>query len=155
LILWEPWDIYCQPEYREEYRRLLPQVDFFSPNLAEARRLTGLGEPRQVIRALLEDGAACVALRMGAQGSLVATANGREMRVPPVHVKQVVDPTGAGNAYCGGFLVGLGETGDLLEACRYAAVSASLALEQFGALRPLEGLMEEAQRRLKQYREIT
>src|SRR5262249_30927918 len=60
-----------------------------------------------------------------------------------------VDVTGAGNAYCGGFLVGLAETGDLGQAGRYGAVSASFALEQFGAVFPLEGLRARAEQRLE------
>jgi ribokinase len=68
--------------------------------------------------------------------------------VPAVPVAGIVDVTGAGNAYCGGFLVGLAETGDLGQAGRYGAVSASFALEQFGATFALEGLRARAEQRL-------
>jgi sugar/nucleoside kinase (ribokinase family) len=44
----------------------------------------------------------------------------------------VVDTTGAGNAYVGGFLVGFASGDDAAEAGVKAAVSASFAVEQFG-----------------------
>jgi sugar/nucleoside kinase (ribokinase family) len=64
----------------------------------------------------------------------------------------VVDPTGAGNAFCGGFLAGWVQSGNLLTAGLYGAVAASFLVEQVGlpesseAARQRRG--EEAKRRL-------
>ena len=44
---------------------------------------------------------------------------------------KVVDTTGAGDAFCGGFQVGLFETGDPVQAALYGAVSASFVIEEF------------------------
>jgi 2-dehydro-3-deoxygluconokinase len=85
------------------------------------------------VDALLHFGAPAAALRMGAAGSLVATAAERRT-IPALPVETIVDATGAGNAYCGGLAVGLAETGDLFQAAEcYAVVSAARALRQFGA----------------------
>lgn len=46
--------------------------------------------------------------------------------------------------------VGLEATGDPFLAARYDAVSASFTLEQFGALVPIQGLREKAQRRFRE-----
>jgi len=46
--------------------------------------------------------------------------------------------------------VGLEDTGDPFLAARYDAVSASFTLEQFGALVPIQGLREKAQRRFRE-----
>jgi sugar/nucleoside kinase (ribokinase family) len=147
-ILWEPWNVFCRPENRELFGQLAPLLDVVSPNLLQAQRLTGLEDPRQVLAALLEAGVRVAVLRMGAAGSLVASRDSPAVTVPAVPGSKVVDVTGAGNAYCGGFLVGLAETGDLGQAGRYGAVSASFTLEQFGALFPLEDLRARAERRL-------
>jgi sugar/nucleoside kinase (ribokinase family) len=147
-LLWEPWELYLIPENLEEIRRILPLVEVFSPGLAEARGLTGLEEPEAIVHTLQGEGAEIVALRMGAAGSLVGSPDGMLHSVPAVPVPEVVDVTGAGNAYCGGFLVGLAETGDPHRAGCYGAVSASLALAQFGALYPSEGIRAEAEARL-------
>ena len=150
LILWEPWDEFLQPENREQIRRLLPMVDVFSPGLSEARRLTQLQDPLQIVRELLSDGAPMVALRMGPNGSLVGSSRKGIQHVPAYPVDNLVDVTGAGNSYCGGFLVGLEGTGDPLVAGQYGAVSASITLEQFGALVSIQGLRENAQSRFRE-----
>ncbi|MBI5830655.1 MAG: hypothetical protein HZB20_14195 [Chloroflexi bacterium] len=157
VILWEPWDLTLQPQNLALFRELAPLVDVVSPNLLEAQHFTGLTDPHEIAAALLGDGARAVALRMGERGSLVAGRDGAMIAIPIVPVKKIVDVTGAGNAYCGGFVVGLAKTGDpstgsgqaLTQAGRYAAVAASFALEQFGAMIPLNGLRAEAERRLR------
>jgi sugar/nucleoside kinase (ribokinase family) len=148
-ILWEPWNVFCRPESGPLFRQLAPLVDVVSPNLLQARRLTGLEAPQAVLGALLETGAPVTVLRMGEAGSLVAGRGAPPVAVPAVPVARIVDVTGAGNAYCGGFLVGVAETGDLGQAARYGAVSASFALEQFGAMVSLEGLRARAEERLR------
>jgi sugar/nucleoside kinase (ribokinase family) len=60
----------------------------------------------------------------------------------------VVDPTGAGNAYCGGFLAGYIETGDVLTAARYGAIAASFLVEQAGLPEINERLRTQAGLRL-------
>jgi cytidine kinase len=147
-ILWEPWNVFCRPENRRLLGQLAPLLDVVSPNLLQAQRLTGLQDPRQVLAALLEAGVRVAVLRMGEAGSLVAGQGEAPVDVPTVPVSSIVDVTGAGNAYCGGFLVGLTETGDLGQAGRYGAVSASFVLEQFGAMFALEDLRARAERRL-------
>ena len=55
--------------------------------------------------------------------------------MPAYHrdAKGVVDPTGGGNAFCGGFCVGfvLGK-GDFVEAAKYGNIAAAVVIEQFG-----------------------
>jgi sugar/nucleoside kinase (ribokinase family) len=53
-----------------------------------------------------------------------------------VPVPEIVDQTGAGNTYCGAFLVGWLEMGDLKQAAGYGAVAASFALEVIGVADP-------------------
>ncbi len=116
----------------EVLRAWLTSTDIFSPNLAGAQSLVGPGDPMAVTRRLLEAGATVVALRLGAEGSLVADGRqGRWARIPAMPV-EVVDPVGAGNAYCGGFLTGWAETGEVMEAGLRGAVAASFLLEQYG-----------------------
>jgi sugar/nucleoside kinase (ribokinase family) len=150
-LVWEP----TQLEFTgtgEEFHAVLSQVDLVSPDLGEARQMTGQSTAERMAETLLGWGVQVVALRMGARGSLVATAGGEVYTVPAVPTT-VVDPTGAGDAYCGGFLVALGSGVDAAEAGARAAVSASLALEQFGVPFFDEQTRVEAQRRLTWVRE--
>lgn len=149
LILWEPWDIYCTPEYRADIRSILPLVDIFSPNLEEARSITGKDDVEKILSELLNDGANLVVIRMGEQGSIAGGQEGSIVRIPPARVDEVVDVTGAGNAFCGGFLVGYATSGDILQAGKYGSVSSSFAIEQYGAVYPVSDRQREARRRLQ------
>ncbi|MBN2303108.1 MAG: hypothetical protein JXQ72_01445 [Anaerolineae bacterium] len=146
-LLWEPFQQYMVPANAVEFRAALQQVDIVSPNLLEARQVYNLDNPTALVNAMLDDGAQIVALRMGEAGSLVACqANRRTGRriiaVPAVPVPEIVDQTGAGNTYCGAFLVGWLETGDLVTAAVYGAVAASFALEVTGVADPPANLAE-------------
>jgi len=147
LILYEPSAYLMNPQRREEFASVLSEVDIVCPDLESAACVYGNAEPRELVSAMLEDGARVVALRMGKMGSLVSERGG-SVHPSPIWPAQVVDVTGAGNAYCGGFLVGYAETGDARTAGLYGAVSASFAVEQFGPILWQPRLSEEAQRRL-------
>jgi sugar/nucleoside kinase (ribokinase family) len=123
------------PENAAEFRRTLPHAPIVSPNLVEAALIYGTDDPQEQISAMLADGATIIALRMGESGSIVASATQR-IHIPAVPVTHIADQTGAGNAYCGGFLVGWLRTGDLRQAGYYGAVAASFTLEEIGAPRP-------------------
>ena len=131
-----------------ELETLLGSCDIFSPNVEEAISLVGDGTREKLIARLAAAGAPIVALRMGGDGSLVyAAATGTLQHIPAVPAA-VVDQVGAGNAYCGGFLVGWLETGDLRLAGKYASVAASFLVEQFGLPRLRPNLQAEAAERL-------
>ena len=105
-------------------------------------------------RRLLAFGPRGVGVKMGARGMrMLLRGDGGWHRIPTCPA-QVVDPTGAGDAFCGGFLVGLARTGDPLEACLYGAVSASFIIEEFGVLHALQVGGGAAQSRLGLLQEI-
>lgn len=141
----------------DAFEAVLPQLSLFSPDVAEAEAITGRTDPAEMCRVLLDWGAPLVALRMGEKGSLVMGDNGAAWRLPAPPTT-IVDVTGAGNAYCGGFLTGLGDGSSSnffpnglspLEAGLRAAVSASFALEQFGLPTWTTPPHQDAQRRLQ------
>jgi cytidine kinase len=145
-LLWEPNSHHFRGT-GDEFQAVLSRVDLVSPDLEEARQMTGQSTTDGMVETLLGWGAPTVALRMGARGSLVASAGGEVYAVPAVPTT-VVDTTGAGDAYCGGFLVALGSGVDVAEAGARAAVSASFAIEQFGVPMFDEQTCVEAERRL-------
>lgn len=151
IIAWEPTPLQTSAT-EAEMRTLLGLVELFSPDLTEARDLTGDTDPHGMMDTLLGWGARVVGLRMGARGSLVGSRDGAIIRVPAAPTT-VVDTTGAGDAYIGGFLVGLGEGMDAAEAGARAAVSASFAIEQFGVPDLGPSTRGEAARRLDWTRE--
>jgi sugar/nucleoside kinase (ribokinase family) len=131
-----------------ELRALLSAGQIFSPNEAEARSLVGEGEPPELLERLAAFGAEIVALRQGAGGALVHRADTGETWHIPAAPTAVVDPTGAGNAFCGGFLAGWVNSGSLRRAGVCGAVAASFLVEQVGLPLPSPQLAERAAARL-------
>lgn len=129
------------------FQRVLPHLSLFSPDLGEAEMIAGRTKPEEIFDTLFEWGVPLVALRMGERGSLVKKNTGEGWRLPAVPAP-IVDVTGAGNSYCGGFLTGLGDGLSPLEASLRAAVSASFALQQFGLPDWQGSPINEANRRL-------
>lgn len=133
---------------KAELRALVSAGQIFSPNLQEARSLVGPGEPLELIHRLARAGAQIVALRQGSSGAIVhRAATGETWPIPALEIA-VVDPTGAGNAFCGGFLAGWVQTGNLWRAGMYGVVSASFLVEQVGLPQPGPHIQNVAQQRL-------
>ena len=72
--------------------------------------------------------------KLGERGSLACDANIGTLIHTPAHPAKVVDATGAGDGYCGGFLTGLVANRPLAECAAMGAVSASYVVEACGAL---------------------
>ncbi len=144
----EPFRVAQQALTDAELRVLVSAGQIFSPSQQEAESLVGTGAPAALIRRLIGLGAAIVALRQGSAGALVHRADTGETQYIPAYETTVIDPTGAGNAFCGGFLAGWVETGDLHRAGLYGAVAASFLVEQAGLPDPRPNLADEAKRRL-------
>ena len=113
----------------------LRQADIAFPGLDDAAALTGLADPDAVADFYLRLGPRLVVLKMGSQGALLATPDGR-LRVAP-HPCAPVDATGAGDVFCGSFLA-RHIAGDPPEAAaRYAACAAALSTMGYGAVGPI------------------
>lgn len=122
-------------ESREGIVALTALVDFVFLNNFELLSLTGQTSVKRGAEALLRSGTGCVIVKCGADGAALYT--GRHRLSVPACETTVVDPTGAGDAFAGGFMGGLigSERRDLdaLGDClRYGAAMASVALESFG-----------------------
>jgi 2-dehydro-3-deoxygluconokinase len=110
-------------------------ADVLRPGLDDAIHLTGLADPDRIVDFYLALGPKIVALTLGADGALIATAARRE-RLPP-HPARPVDATGAGDTFDGAFLAEYLRTGDPFAAGRYANVAAALSTEGYGAVAPI------------------
>ena len=111
------------------------QADIALPSLDDATALTGLSQPDAIVDFYLRLGPSIVALKLGAEGVLLATPAQR-WRVP-AHRCQPVDATGAGDTFAGSFLARLILGDAPLLAARYAAAAAALKCEGYGAVAPI------------------
>jgi sugar/nucleoside kinase (ribokinase family) len=114
-----------------ELEQALKLTDVLKPCKAAARELTGEDDPARMAKKLLERGPSMVALTMGADGCLVATREG-VTRCPGFQVK-VVDTTGAGDAFLGGFSYALLKGRAPADAGRFANACAALCCTRVGA----------------------
>ena len=154
ILTCDPSIRYMQPGCAAEASEIIGQLDAFLPSEMETRAFFGseLDDLWQAAEAFGAMGAGCAVLKLGARGQFVyAAASRRKWHVPAFPTK-VVDVTGAGDAYCGGFLVGLAETGEPLEAALRGCISASLVVEGIGALYALDQAPGAASARLAELR---
>jgi ribokinase len=112
---------------------LLARLDAFLPSEVELRALvpdTGLAEALAVLAGYCPG---ALAVKLGAAGALVWDRVRRTPVQVPAAPATTVDPTGAGDSFCGGFLAGFVETGDPVQAARFGAISAAQIVQHFGA----------------------
>lgn len=129
--------------YESQLTELISGSVFMPSELEVALLFPGLSAEEAVARCL-SIGARTVTVKRGSRGSVVG-AGGTLWVVPAIRV-QVVDPTGAGDAYCGGFIAGLIKTGSPLAAACSGTASAAHIVKGFGAFQaaPPEGWMDES-----------
>jgi len=112
---------------------ILAHLDAFLPSEVELRALlpsAGLADALAVLAARCPG---AVAVKLGPEGALVWDRAAQGPVPVPAEATTAVDPTGAGDSFCGGFLAGLTETGDPVTAARFGAISAARIVSRFGA----------------------
>ena len=136
LVSVEPFTHALAPVTPERLRLLCTAGDIFSPNELEATSLVGPGTPLELVTRLAAAGARVVCLRRGSEGAVVHdAATGETWSVPAVLEEAsgaVVDVTGCGNAFCGGFLASRLAGEELLDQVVWGSVAASLMAEAIG-----------------------
>jgi sugar/nucleoside kinase (ribokinase family) len=99
-------------------------------------------------------GCELVLIKRGDRGQWLYDAMGKHRWEIPAYSSRKADPTGAGDAFCGGFLAGYRKNYDPLEAALHGNVSASLKVEGSGAFHPLDVMPRLAQARLEALRDL-
>ena len=128
---------YMRPEKKHLLPPLFSRVDVIVPSWDEIRRLYPEGcTPEEAVLRLRELGAPNAVVKLGGQGCITCDSQVRVRRVPIYRLDRVVDPTGAGDTFCGAFLTALLEGRDLYESGRFANAAASLSILKKG---PMEG----------------
>ncbi|MGZ4395941.1 MAG: carbohydrate kinase family protein [Gaiellaceae bacterium] len=108
----------------------LPEGDYVVPNDDEAAALTGESDPRRQVESLLELGAGTVVVTMGERG-LVAASRDETIELPAPRV-DVVEPSGAGDAFAAGLVYGLLQGWALSRCLEFAAVIGASACTRLG-----------------------
>lgn len=115
---------------------LLALCDFVTPNESETESLTGLpvtsvAEAEVAADALLARGVGAVVMTLGEKGALYRDRM-QSFHVPVISAGPVVETTGAGDAFNGGFAVALAEGKGMLDAVRMGCATAGISVTRPG-----------------------
>ena len=144
---------------RESLLQLLGRVDVLMVNDSEARELSGDWNIHRAGRWILAQGPGRVVIKQGEYGALLIEPT-RTFYVPAFPLESVFDPTGAGDAFAGGFMAYLARTGSVSEdnirrAMVYGAAMGSYAVEQFG-IRAFERItLPDVEARVRAFQDLT
>ena len=145
----------------EDLRKVLRHVDVLTLNDEEARQLSGEHNIVKAARAVRAMGPRNVVIKRGEFGALLFDADGEVFSAPALPLEEVIDPTGAGDSFAGGFMGYLARPGveptgaSLRTAMIYGSVMASFCVEGFSYDR-LKGLDRPTiQRRFEQFSSLT
>ncbi len=158
LVVCDTMNYWIQSK-KAELLRLLSRVDVLMVNDGEARELSGDWNIHRAGRWILNHGPKRVVIKQGEHGALLIEAN-RTFYVPAYPLETVFDPTGAGDAFAGGFMAYLARTRTVTEdnlrrAMVYGAALGSYAVEQFG-IRAFDRLtLADVETRVRAFQDLT
>lgn len=115
---------------------MLALCDIVTPNESEAEALTGMAvtsvaEAEAAADVLLARGVGAVVVTLGGNGALYRDRT-RSVHVPVISAGPVVETTGAGDAFNGGFAVALSEGKDVVDAVRFGCATAGISVTRPG-----------------------
>ncbi len=144
---------------RDSLMRLLRQVDILILNDEELIQLTEKHNLYDGASDILKEGPKAVVIKKGEHGAVLVSANGYFL-APAYPVKRVIDPTGAGDSFAGGFMGFLSTCEEinhqtLRQAVVYGSVAASFTVEDFSFDRLKNISLGEIKERVNSIREMT
>lgn len=155
LITMDPSPGYMNPTFKDNIASLLTGLTAFLPSEEEVRSL--FHGRTQDLWEMMEDlasyGCDIVVVKRGVRGQSLFDASSRTRWEIPPYPARLVDPTGAGDSFCGGFLAGYRKTFDPLQAVLFGNISASLTVEGHKPYHVLEALPGLAEARLDSLRQ--
>ena len=139
--------------------RLLERVDVLMVNDSEARELSGDWNIHRAGRWILAHGPKRVVIKQGEYGALLIEPQ-RTFYVPAFPLETVFDPTGAGDAFAGGFMGYVARTQSVSEdnmrrAMVYGAAMGSYAVEQFGIRGFDQVSLPDVESRVRAFQDLT
>jgi sugar/nucleoside kinase (ribokinase family) len=158
---------YWIKDHREALNKVLKGLDVLLINDTEARMLAGNNNLVQAARAVMALGPRWLIVKHGEYGATLFHGAGpkggtaeRTFRAPAFPLEQVIDPTGAGDSFAGGFFGYLASQPELTPAafrCAmfYGSTMGSFAVERFGTERLEQLTRPQIDERFQRFRELT
>ncbi len=131
----------------EGLKKVLSHSQVLLINESEAAMLTGLDSISPCARALQDMGPNTVVIKKGSRGAELFSGMDK-ITIGAYPVDQVIDPTGAGDTFGGGFIAGLASGKSMVDALVEGSALASLCVEGFGTDKILAASGEEIAKRM-------
>ncbi len=157
---------YWIKDHRDALQQMLKGLDILLINDTETRMLAGNSNLVKAARGVLEMGPRMLVVKHGEYGATAFYGHGdhafgaKTFRAPALPLEEVVDPTGAGDSFAGGFFGYLASQKELTpgvfrRAMFYGSVMGSFAVERFGTERLQQLTREQVDERFQMFRELT
>ncbi|MCF7907578.1 MAG: sugar kinase [Candidatus Omnitrophica bacterium] len=143
----------------QQLLRLLKKVDISFINESEAKQLTGQGNLLKAARKILKLGPKVVVIKKGEHG-VILVSESDVFAAPGFLLDSIVDPTGAGDTFAGGFIGYLANKNkydkvSLRQAAVCGSVMATFTVEDFSVRRLSSLTVPEINKRMKKFKKIT
>jgi sugar/nucleoside kinase (ribokinase family) len=143
---------------RETLLELLGHIDVLMVNDSEAIQLSGESNVYRAANWILEQGPRTAVIKQGAYGAFLVD-EGRVFYVPALPLDEVIDPTGAGDSFAGGFMAHVARCDELSHetlrrAMVYGATMGAFAVERFSVERFYEIGMNDVAARVEKFADL-
>ena len=143
-----------------DLKQVLKKVDTVLINEGEAMMLTGAANGIAAAKKMMEMGPRCLVIKRGEYGFMMYTKEEGFFILPAFPIEKVVDPTGAGDTFAGGFFGYLASLNrkptvqDLKEACVKGTILASFTIQDFSVGSLAKVALKDLDQRLGEYRKV-
>jgi len=151
----DPGSGYMNPTFWNDVPPLITGLTAFLPSEDDLRNLyQGYSDDLwEMAEGLAAYGCEIIVIKRGEQGQLLLDAASKSRWEIPAYDSRLINPTGVGDAFCGGFLAGYRKTYDPVEAVLHGNISAAVVSEGIGPFFALDVLPGLAQARLDALRQ--
>ena len=137
MVTLDPHQISCGNAYMKEWDDILPKLHIFFPSELQFRLLSGTTNPSANLKSIAKFAdfykVEILVLKAAEKGAYLYLKKSKALYHIPSAAKNIVDCTGAGDAFAGGYTYSYIHDLDPLKALYYASVSASFAMESYTA----------------------
>jgi sugar/nucleoside kinase (ribokinase family) len=143
----------------EDLKKVLARVDCIILNDSEAKLLTGETNLRKAARIISELGPDTIVIKKGEHGAMLFSPDNSVFSIPALPLEEVIDPTGAGDSFAGGFMGYIAREKDtspatLRQAMVYGSACASHTCEAFGPDRLAEIEASHIEQRFASFKDL-
>ena len=124
----------------EYIKNIISKVDIIKPSEVDAERIFGCDTPENQVKKFIDLGAKLVIMTLGKDGAIVT--NGDETLTFKTFATEIVDTTGAGDAFWSGFYTGLTKSYSLKDSLNLGFATSAFKLKHVGAIANLPTIEE-------------